>query len=371
MIRNLGLGLLSILLALAFCEAMLRVFGADVLPKPDLYVTDPEVGKRMRPGWEGDEFKAPVKINSKGLRNPETPYEKPEGVYRVLAIGDSWTFGFRMDEPDAYPRQLERILNERGSVRGDPRHFEVINAGVIGYSTDQEAAWLRIEGWKYQPDVVLLNYYPVNDTHNKLALYQRRAKLRDIHPWLLELTEAPKRLYLRQFWKGARRSIRERFRVAKSGGDPKAAATDWSQAYREGSSGWEAVRTALAEIGLDAAPRHVPVLAVLLPDAQNLERYSGTDHPKIAPMVAGAVAEAGLDFFDLEPTFAPWVNREDEVRFEALRHPNAKGYGIIAAAVADEIGRLYLGWDKPPRALVEMSGIEPPTSALRTQRSPS
>ena len=371
MIRNLGLTLLSILLALAVCEWMLRVFGADVLPRPDLYVMDRDVGKRMRPGWEGNEFEAPVKINSRGLRNPETPYEKPEGVYRILALGDSWTFGFRMNEPDAYPRQLERVLNERAATRGDTRRFEVINAGVIGYSTDQEAAYLRVEGWKYRPDLVLLNYYPVNDTHSKLAGYQKRASIRDIHPWLLELYEAPKRLYLRQFWKGARRALKAKFRVVRAGGDPKAAETDWTEGYREGARGWEAVRSALAEIGAEARERHVPVLTVLLPDTQDLERYSAAFHPKIAPMVASAVSAAGLDFFDLEPTFAPWTSREDEVRFGKLRHPNAKGYGIIAAALADEIGRRYLGWETPPKALVEMSGIEPPTSALRTQRSPS
>ena len=140
MIRNLGVALVSIVLALTACEILLRVFGAEVLPKPDLYEMDPDVGKRMRPGWTGNEFGAPVAINSKGLRSPETPYEKPEGVFRILALGDSWTFGFRMEEPDAYPRQLERILNERAAERGDRRRIEVINAGVIGYSTDQEAA---------------------------------------------------------------------------------------------------------------------------------------------------------------------------------------------------------------------------------------
>lgn len=35
-----------------------------------------------------------VKINSKGLRDREFPYEKTEGVKRILVIGDSVTFGF-------------------------------------------------------------------------------------------------------------------------------------------------------------------------------------------------------------------------------------------------------------------------------------
>jgi lysophospholipase L1-like esterase len=370
-LKNLGVALLSVVLALAICEVLLRVFGAEVLPKPDLYELDRDVGKRMRPGWEGDEFGAPVKVNSKGLRNPETPYEKPEGVYRVLALGDSWTFGFRMNEADAYPRQLERELNERAAERGDIRRFEVINAGVIGYSTDQEAAWLRVEGWKYQPDLVLVNYYPVNDTHGKLARYQRRAQVADLHPWLLAIRQAPKELYLRQFWKGVRRTVKEKLRVARAGGDPDAAAEDWTLDYREGHRGWQAVQQALADIGAQSREHHRPALLVLLPDALDLARYADRYHPKIEPMVRAAVAAAGIDFFDLEPTFAPWQGKEDEVRFGKLRHPNARGYGVIAEAVCDEIGRRYLGWDTPPKALVEMSGIEPPTSALRTQRSPS
>jgi len=353
MIRNFFLALLSLVVALAICEGLLRVFGAEVLPKPDLYENDANVGKRMRPGWKGDEFGAPVEINSKGLRNPEIPYEKPPGTYRVLALGDSWTFGFRMNEPDAYPRQLERILREQAAARGDHRTIEVINAGVIGYSTDQEAAYLRVEGWKYQPDLVLVNYYPVNDTHNKLASYQRRAQLREIHPWLLALYEAPKKLYLRQFWKGVRRTLKQRFRVAAAGGDEKAAARDWTSGYQAGAKGWEAVVTALADIGAQARERKVPVLVVLLPDTQDLTRYDEVYHPKVAPMVSAAVSAAGLDFFDLEPTFAPWAGKEDEVRYGRLRHPNARGYGIIAEAVADQIGRRYLGWAEP-KALVDL-----------------
>ena len=69
MVRNIGLALLSLVVTLAVCEGLLRVFGAGVLPRPDLYVDDADVGKRMRPGWTGDEFEAPVTINSKGLRN--------------------------------------------------------------------------------------------------------------------------------------------------------------------------------------------------------------------------------------------------------------------------------------------------------------
>jgi lysophospholipase L1-like esterase len=330
------------LVAAALCEGLLRVFGAKVLPRPDLYLEDPVVGKRLRPGWTGDEFGAPVAINSKGLRNRETPYEKPAGVYRILALGDSWTFGFRMAEPDAYPRQLERLLRESLAARGDTRTVEVINTGVVGYSTDQEAAFLTSEGWKYQPDLVLVNFYPVNDTHNKLYKHHRRAALERLSPWLRSLYEAPSHLYLRQFIKGARRTLKEK--LAKSGSAGKAiAGDDWSTGFRAGSRGWEAVRTALQQIGGEAKQAKVPVLFVLLPDTQDLTRYGSELHPKIEPMVAQAASEAGLDYFDLAQTFEPWAGKEDEILFRRERHPNAKGYGIIAGAVAGEIERRYLG----------------------------
>ncbi len=352
MIRNLGLVLLSVVATLAVCEGLLRVFGAGVLPRPDLYLNDPDVGKRMRPGWTGDEFEAPVAINSKGLRNPEIPYEKPANTYRILALGDSWTFGFRMNEPDAYPRQLERILQANAAARGDTRHIEVINAGVVGYSTDQEAAYLKVEGWKYQPDLVLVNYYPVNDTHNKLYQYQRRAAIRDLHPWLLSLYEFPKKLYLRQFIKGARRTLKQKFgklrvRAAatigvEDAGGRAIAEDDWTRGYKPGSRGWEAVRTAFADIAQHSKEHGVPALVVLLPDAQDLVRYHERYHPAIEPLMAGAAREAGLPLFDLEPTFQPWQGKEAEVCFQRQRHPNAFGYGVIAKAVAEQVESRYL-----------------------------
>jgi hypothetical protein len=223
---------LSLLVTAALLEGLLRALGRELLPSPELYVEDLDTGKRMRPGWQGDEFGAPVKINSKGLRNPEVDYARPPGTYRILALGDSWTFGFRLEEPDSYPRQLERALEERARGRGDPRRFQVINAGVIGYSTDQEAAWLRAEGHRYQPDLVLLAYYPVNDTHSKLGKYRFYSRLRDIHPWLLELYTFPDHLYLREFIKGARRMLKRHV------GQARVAVAERLGVEDEGSPSW-------------------------------------------------------------------------------------------------------------------------------------
>lgn len=102
---------------------------------------------------------AHVRINSRGLRDRERPYRKPPDTYRILVVGDSVAFGFGVEEPDIFPRRLEALLNAKNRSR---RTYEVINGGVGNYNTDQELAFLKLEGVKYRPDHILLAYY-VND----------------------------------------------------------------------------------------------------------------------------------------------------------------------------------------------------------------
>ncbi len=398
MVKNAALIAASLLVGLVLCELVLRVAVPDLLPRPDLYLLDPVVGKRMKPNHSTSEFGAPVVTNSHGLRSPELGFEKPAATVRVLALGDSWTFGYRVPEPDSYPRQLERELASRARERGDGRRFEVINAGVIGYSTEQEAAYLREWGWRYAPDLVVVAYYPVNDTHMKNRRYERYNRLRAVHPLLLELTTFPQKLYLRQFWKGMRRLARREIaelRLALAGRlgyqDPGARGVvedDWTGDFVEERPGWHSSRDALVDIGRQCREHGVPGLVVLLPDLLDLARYEDRLHERVAPKVETAAREAGLAWLDLRATFSTYRGREREVRTVDQRHPNAAGFGVIADAVASEIERAGLlaaparltrrvpmgragdGGGKRTE-MVEMSGLEPPTSALRRQRSPS
>jgi lysophospholipase L1-like esterase len=61
------------------------------------------------------------------------------------------TFGFNVDQPDAYPRRLEALLRERHPGR----HIEVVNAGVPGWSWIQGARFLEAYGLGLQPDLVI------------------------------------------------------------------------------------------------------------------------------------------------------------------------------------------------------------------------
>jgi hypothetical protein len=100
--------------------------------------------------------------NNRGLRDTRNfAYDKPPGVLRVLSLGDSHTQGYEVRQEATFSAVLERYL-EAHSVRA-----QVLNAGVSGFSTAEELAYLISEGYKYKPDVVVVGFY-ANDFDDNL-----------------------------------------------------------------------------------------------------------------------------------------------------------------------------------------------------------
>ncbi len=105
------------------------------------------------------DFGVRVKINSKGLRDREYPYEKGAQSFRVLALGDSGVASLEVPLDDAWHEVLERLMNEPSRTG---KMVEVVGAGVQGWATDQELLYFTNEGHKYQPNLVLLMFF-MND----------------------------------------------------------------------------------------------------------------------------------------------------------------------------------------------------------------
>jgi lysophospholipase L1-like esterase len=95
-----------------------------------------------------------VTLNSRGFRGPEFQTQKPPGVTRVIAVGDSWTFGANVDQADAYPQRLASLLDQALP----DREFEVLNLGVMGYSSHQGLALLERTALPLDPDFVLIGF---------------------------------------------------------------------------------------------------------------------------------------------------------------------------------------------------------------------
>jgi lysophospholipase L1-like esterase len=107
--------------------------------------------------WQVGKDQIFVRINSKGLRDREIDYRKPEGTFRILLLGDSFVEGFQVPLEDTFSKQLESKLNEQDQA------FEVVNAGFGGVGTDYGLLFLEKEGVKYSPDLVLLGFFSGND----------------------------------------------------------------------------------------------------------------------------------------------------------------------------------------------------------------
>jgi len=108
---------------------------------------------KLRYHGEGHSFDS---FNKKGLRDFDYPYQKPLGVKRILVLGDSYTEGLQVPLTNTYCKLLEKRLNK--DTAGGTK-WEVINAGVQGYGSAQQFIFLTLEGYKYNPDYVLMGYF--------------------------------------------------------------------------------------------------------------------------------------------------------------------------------------------------------------------
>jgi lysophospholipase L1-like esterase len=95
----------------------------------------------------------PATTNTDGWRDREHPATKPPGTRRVVAIGDSFTFGVGVDDGERFTDLLARPADS----------LDVLNLGVAGYGPDQELRLLETHVARYGPDDVLLTIFVGND----------------------------------------------------------------------------------------------------------------------------------------------------------------------------------------------------------------
>ena len=252
------------------------------------------------------------RINTLGLRGPETTRAKPAGVYRIAGLGDSFTFGTGVRDDETFLAVLER----RANAAAGRRAVEALNFGVMGYSTAHEVALLRHVALGFEPDLVLLcffandgllgtstaPYFNVPGGGGAAERWLRRSALLD-----------------RALWAAERRDQMARMIALYQDG------------YRPGAPGWEQAQAALREARALTAERGVRLVLVIFPV---LWRLSG-DYPfaDVHRAVAAFAAANGIDSLDLLPAFAGhdgpelWVHPTNQ-------HPNEVGHAIAGEAIA-------------------------------------
>lgn len=144
---------LCIFLAIFILELSLRPI-MELISKTTIFIQDSKLGWKLRPDCEDVWGGVRVNINGKGLRGPELDYTKPDNSIRLLYLGDSITFGYKLRTyKQTFPYLVESILENRLSGK-----LETINAGIGGYSPWQEYIYLADEGIKYNPDIVIVSF---------------------------------------------------------------------------------------------------------------------------------------------------------------------------------------------------------------------
>jgi len=274
-------------------------------------VANPKISFAHRPNSHAFLMGADVQINSQGLRDYEYPLAKPPGVYRILLLGDSTTFGWGDSLDQTTPKILERDLNAV-HVPGISR-FEALNAGVGNYDTVQEVTYYQTRGRGFHPDLVILDYF-INDPEP--VPVEKKGFLID-------------RSYLIAFTTNRFDGVLRRL----------GARPDWkiyyASLYNEDRPGYRACVAALKDLAASTRENHAKVLVALLPELHQInEDYPfAAEHQKIKDVLAAEdvpVLDLIQGLRNHGPEMMLWVTPLDD-------HPNGKANALIAAQMRDWI----------------------------------
>ncbi len=242
----------------------------------------------------------PFRTNGLGLRDRPVPEPSPD-LLRVLVLGDSVTLGWGVPVEATFARQLEPALEARVG-----RRVHSINAGVSGYNTQQELAFLKRHVVSMAPDLVVLVYVE-NDVEpqarNMLDMRERWENPPGASAWLLR-------------WSWLYRLVH--FVVPDHVG---------ASARPPDTTGWTASMEALAEAQRVARGRGVPFATFLF-------RMLPDDVTDALQRDIARVAEAeGFPFFDTLSWF-DGVSIRSVINSFVDTHPNAEGHRIVAEGIA-------------------------------------
>lgn len=322
-----------------------------------LYAPDPPRRYRLQPGFQGTitnrvEYDTPVSINQAGLRGPEVEPERP-GTFRVLALGDSFTFGVGASQEESYPARLQEILRSRGL------DAQVLNAGAPGFGVPDAVAWHQRWGRPLNPDAIVLAVFVGNDLQDAApgvpkavavdgALMIQGEKTRSLSRWLYYHSHLYALLKGSALGGAARRALglpepldvrqlRQEMELYAKGQLPKE--------IREGAA---ATDRAVAELARSAGGTRI--VAVIVPSLiqvdparwdASLERFgldpARYDRTRPNQLFREIFGRHGISILDLTAPFADSAGRGGRIYLPIDQHLTPAGYRLMAERVAAEI----------------------------------
>lgn len=166
--------LASTALGLVIAEYGLRYYASHVRSvetmDPGFLISDPELGWEMARNWSGRhrhyDFDVRYTTNAAGLRGawPEPGFSRRR---RYAIVGDSFTFGLGVDDDETFAA----LLNDRDPLT------DYLNAGIAGYSTDQQYLYIKRHLPDWGLDSMALVVYLGNDVLDNTLTYPLQANM--------------------------------------------------------------------------------------------------------------------------------------------------------------------------------------------------
>jgi hypothetical protein len=269
------------------------------------------------------EFSVPIRINSEGYRGPEFDPGSPRG-FRVLVLGDSFTFGHGCTAEECYVGVLGSALEDSLG----PGVTEVINAGYVScYYPDSYYTYLVREGLELSPGLVVVGFFLGNDVDRQGLGFNDWLEVDDDG---LPLRVASTVAHVENgYWVSNERQLRYRYpvlrnsqlfqllvsateRVRHGGEGPYYNRLMYVPEYSERTEeAVERVKRLMSGMHRAASERGTRFVVLMIPDIEQVETRSffgdegpppGLDLEKPQRIFRAFFEEQGIDYVDLLPT---------------------------------------------------------------------
>jgi lysophospholipase L1-like esterase len=314
-----GATLVALVIGLLILDLLVRLYH----PITTIHRYAPSTDYLMEPNRtvksDTDEFKTVIETNSYGLRDDDPDLSRKN---RILILGDSFAFGYGVQQIETFPHLLEQEL---GNVIG--RAVVVINAGHNGYDTRQEYGYFREAGLKFRPTTVVVAF-TLNDLLSNSGDYFFSPV-----PPLRQLRHFPLR-FVRNLAEYLKRPAKM---LGKLGFNAGANVTDHFDCLRDNDkcrNGWVQTHSYLRRINELAQQKGIPMLLVNIPVRDQLKYNPNRPQYQMrkASIELGHIGEAlGVPVIDL----ATCPEISEHSYYPKDGHWNAQGHRAGAQCIAE------------------------------------